>query len=164
MCLIGAASSTRKETALRGCTTLSGVVLASGEASPRGSACAKRYSAKSMDMREQLGKVEEWNHAEEKGNPCSSLLVESYLTFVNEEQKQVGVPVKQAAPRLAHTLAQLLQGMRTRAQLAESLSQRVAITRDIALFSLAFYSMRRGFDLYLGLAGVAITRVGRINF
>ena len=47
---------------------------------------------------------------------------------------------------LSHTLAQLLKSARVRAQLAESLSQRIAITRDIALFSLAFYSMRRGFD------------------
>ena len=74
-------------------------------------------------------------------------LVEAYLTFVSEEQKQVGVPVKQAAPMLSHTLAQLLQSMRVRAQLAESLSERIAITRDVALFSLAFYSMRRGFNL-----------------
>ena len=33
-----------------------------------------------------------------------------------------------------------------RAQLAE-LSELIAITRDVALFSLAFYSKRRGFDL-----------------
>ena len=83
----------------------------------------------------------------EEGRPCSSALVESYLTFVSEEQKQVGVPVKQAAPMLSHTLAQLLQSMRVRAQLAESSSQRTATARDIALFSLAFCSMRQGFDL-----------------
>ena len=39
-----------------------------------------------------------------------------------------------------------------RAQLAESLTQRTAITRDIALLSLAVYSMRRGFDLPFTLA------------
>ena len=64
----------------------------------------------------------------------------------------MGVPVKQVAPMLSHTLAQLLQSMRARAQLAEPLSQRIAITRDIAIFSLAFYSMRRGFDLSFTLA------------
>ena len=88
---------------------------------------------------------------EKKGNPCSSALVESYLTFVSEEQKHVGVPVKQEAPMLSHTLAQLLQSMPVRAQLAESLSQRSATTRDIALNLLAFYSMRRGFDLSVTL-------------
>ena len=60
--------------------------------------------------------------------------------------------MKQAAPMLSHTLAQLLQSMRVRVQLAESLSQRIANTRDIALFSVAFYSMRRGFDLSFTLA------------
>ena len=53
-----------------------------------------------MVVWEQLGKVEEWNPVEKTGNPCASPLVEYYLTFVNEEQKQVGVPVKQAAPVL----------------------------------------------------------------
>ena len=38
---------------------------------------------------------------------------------------------------LSHTLAQLLQSMPVRAQLAESLSQRIAITRDIDWYSLA---------------------------
>ena len=98
-----------------------------------------------MVMREQLAKVEEWDPVEKKGNLCSSPLVESYLKFVNEEPTQVGVPVKRAAPMLAHTMAQLLQSMQTRAQHARPLFQHVAITRDIALFSLAFYSMRRGF-------------------
>ena len=37
---------------------------------------------------------------------------------VNEEQKQVGVPMKQAAPMLSHTVSELLQSMRVRAQLA----------------------------------------------
>ena len=100
-----------------------------------------------MAFREQLGEGEAWDPVEKKGNPCSSVLVESYLTFVTEEQKKVGVPVKQAAPMLAHTLAQLLQDMRVRAQLMASVSDRIAITRDIALYSSAFYSLRRGFDL-----------------
>ena len=52
----------------------------------------------------------------------------------------------------SHTLAQLLQSMRVRAQLAELLSQRMAITSDIAIFSLAFYTMRRGFDHFFTLA------------
>ena len=52
----------------------------------------------------------------------------------------------------SHTLAQLLQSMRVRAQLAELLSQRIAITSHIAMFSLAFYTMRRGFDHFFTLA------------
>ena len=97
------------------------------------------------------GKGEEWDPVRRISNPCSSLLVESYLTFVSEEQTQVGVPVNQAAPTLEHTLIDLLSDMRSRAQVAASLAERVSLTRDIALFSLAFYSMRRGYDLSFAL-------------
>ena len=48
---------------------------------------------------------------------------------------------------LAHVLAGLLEDMRSRVQLLQSFAQRIAITRDIALYSLAFASMRRGHDL-----------------
>ena len=152
-----------------------GVGLADGGACRPGSGCTKRYAAGSMDkrfisklrmaMQKQLGKVEEWDPGDKKGNPCSSASVESYLTFVREEQKQVGVPVKQAAPILSHTLAQLLQSMRVRSQLAESLSQRIAITRGNALFSLAFYHEARIPPLlHVAVAGPAIARVGRFGF
>lgn len=62
-------------------------------------------------MPEKLGKLDDWDPVEKEGNPCSSLLVESSLTFVSAEQTQVGVSVKQMAPMLAHTLALLLQSM-----------------------------------------------------
>ena len=45
-----------------------------------------------------------------------------------------------------NTLEALLEHMRMRAQLSQSVSERISITRDIALFSLAFYTMRRGVD------------------
>ena len=54
------------------------------------------------------------------------------------------MPVNQAAPMLALTLIDLLSGMRSRAQVAVSLAKRIPLMKDIALFSLAFYSMRRG--------------------
>ena len=75
------------------------------------------------------------------------MLVESYLTFVSEGQKQVGVPVNRAAPMLKHTFIDLLSDMRSRAQVSASLAERIALTRDIALFFLALYSIRRGYDL-----------------
>ena len=43
---------------------------------------------------------------------------------MSEEQKQVGVPVNQAAPMLAHTLIDLLSDMRSRAQVAASMAER----------------------------------------
>ena len=39
-----------------------------------------------------------------------------------------------ATPMLTHALAQLLQDIRVRAQLVASVSDRVAITRDLALY------------------------------
>ena len=92
------------------------------------------------------GKGEEWDPVRRVGNPCSSSLVESYLTFVSEEQNQVGVLGNQAAPMLEPTLIDLLSDMCSRAQVAASLAERISMTRDILLFSSAFYSMRRGYD------------------
>ena len=47
---------------------------------------------------------------------------------------------------LEHTLIDQLRDMCSRAQVAASLAERISLTRDIALFALAFYSMRRGDD------------------
>ena len=55
---------------------------------------------------------------------------------------------------LKHTLIDLLSDMRSRAQVGGertqvvgSLAGRIYVTRCIALYSLVFYSMRRGYDL-----------------
>lgn len=134
-----------------------GVGSVSADLCVPGSPCTRRYAAESlrvsffsklkMAFREELGRGGPWNPVDRSGNPCDSPLAELYLTFASEEQKRGGTPVKQAAPLLADTLAALLDSMRTRAQLSPSERDRVSITRDIALFSLAFYTMRRGFDL-----------------
>lgn len=134
-----------------------GIGSANGDACPAGSACARRYAADSlrkgvvsklkMAMKEQKGKGDEWDPVSKSGNPCASPLVDSYLTFVNEEQRQVGVPINQAVPMLAHTLIVLLADMRLRAQVAASQAERISITRDVALYTLAFFTLRRGYDL-----------------
>ena len=134
-----------------------GVGSTEGEACTPISGCSKQYAAGSIDkgfvsklrmaMREILGKVEDWDPVQKQGNPCSSPLVESYLTCVNNTQRQVGVPVKQATPLLTHDFARLLQDLRQRAQSESLTAARIEITRDIALFALAFDSMRRGYDL-----------------
>ena len=48
---------------------------------------------------------------------------------------------------LEHTLKYLLRGMRLRAQVASSLAEHILLTRYIALYSLAFDSMRRGYNI-----------------
>lgn len=81
------------------------------------------------------------------GNPCDSLVAETYLTCVSEEQKRNGTPVSQAEPLLAHTLEELLEHMHMCARLSQSVKERISITRAIAFYSLAFATMRREFDL-----------------
>ena len=95
-----------------------------------------------MAMKEN-GKGEEWDPVRRVGNPCSSPWVGSYLNFASEEQNQVGVRINQAAPMLEHTLVDLLCDMRSRAQVARSLVGCISLTRDIALYPLAFSSVRR---------------------
>ena len=81
---------------------------------PPGSGCSTRCAARSIDtglvfklrtaFRQHLGKGEEYDPVEKKGNPCSSVLVESYLPFVTGKQKAVGALVQQASPMLALSL------------------------------------------------------------
>lgn len=87
-----------------------------------------------MAYKEQLGRSDEWNPVSRSGNPWGNPIVEAYLTFTSEEQKQVGATVHQAAPLLEDTLGVLLRHMRLRAQAAESVRERIIIMRDVALF------------------------------
>ena len=66
---------------------------------------------------------------------------------MSEEQKKVGVPVNRVTPKLEHTLIDLLSDMPSRAQVAALLAECISPTRDTTLFSLAFYSMGRVYDL-----------------
>eukprot|EP00903_Cladosiphon_okamuranus_P006868 g6689.t1 len=100
-----------------------------------------------MTYKEQLHRGDEWDSASGKGDPCGSPRVDSYLTFTTETQRQVGVQVNQAAPLLQRALLQLVVNMRKKCMYSETLREGIAITRNIALFALAFYSMRRGFDI-----------------
>ena len=137
--------------------TCPGLGLENASACEADSACGKFYACETlrvgfvsklrMAYKELLFRGDAWDPTSEKGNPCASPLVESYITYVSETQKQGGVEVKQAAPLLIDTLAKLLANMRIRAMSAESLAESISITRDVALFSLAFYTMKRGFDI-----------------
>lgn len=120
------------------------------------SECAKRNAAESFRKGfwsklkiayRELARGDAWNPHSMSGNPCDAPLVESCLACASAEQKKGGGAVKNAAPLLAHTLETLQGSMRTRSQLAQSVQERISITRDIALFALALYTMRRGCDL-----------------
>lgn len=55
--------------------------------------------------------------------------------------------MNQAAPILEHTLMSLLSDVRSRAQVAASLAEPISLTKGIAPYSSAFFSMWRGYDL-----------------
>ena len=71
-----------------------------------GGHCKKRYATGSLDkghvsklkcaMMEQLGKRDDWECVEKRGNPVATPIVRGYLSFVQREQRRVGVGVKQA--------------------------------------------------------------------
>ena len=134
-----------------------GLGLEDGSACLPEANCGTRYACDSLkkgvvsllrsEYKEALFRGDGWDPVSGYGNPCSSSKVESYLTFASDAQKQGGVEVKQAPPLLLDVLAPLLDSMRIRAMATESLSESMSIIRDIALFSLAFYTMRRGFDI-----------------
>lgn len=62
------------------------------------------------------------------------LLVDPHVAFVSEEQK-LGTGQSGRVDVGAH----MLSGMRSRAQVASSLAERISLPRNIALYSLAFF-------------------------
>ena len=71
--------------------------------------------------------------------------------FVYDEQTRVGFTVNQAAPMLDHKHLDPLEAVRSPAQVATSLAGRISLTRGIALYPLAFYLVRKGYDLCITL-------------
>ena len=116
--------------------------------------CAMRYACETMRanvlgqlgmaFREQLHRLDDWNDATAAGNPVRAPIVKAYVKFVAAEQKLAGVPVKQASPLLRSDLSRLLNRMRTFMDLCQDPVQRVCIMRDMALFAVAFRTLRRG--------------------
>ncbi len=100
-----------------------------------------------MAYKELLHHGDDWDPVSRRGNPCSGPRVDSYLTYATKTQRQAGGQVNQAVPLLAHRLTQLLKTMRSRCTVAATVTEGIAIMRDVAPFAVAFYTMRRGFDI-----------------
>lgn len=73
-----------------------------------------------------------------------SPLVNSYLSYATETQRQAGKRVNQAAPLRGIRLVQLLLSMPSRCTVAETVAEDIVLMRDIEWFALAFCPMRRG--------------------
>ena len=68
------------------------------------------------------------------------------MTFTREEQK-AGVLVKQAPALLDSHLKEIITPMRTRMHYISNTTERVILARDIALYAVAFRTMKRGDEL-----------------
>ena len=100
-----------------------------------------------MVYEKELGVVDSWSSTLRIGNPVRSDLVTQYMTFTTGEQKQAGVLVKQAPTILRSRLAQILLPMRTQLQITKSDVGRVTLAREIAFFTVAFSTTKRGPEL-----------------
>ena len=126
-----------------------------------GGRCRKRYGAAFLDkgnnsklkypMVEQLSKHSDWDPVERQGNPVASPLVRGYLSHAQEEKRRGGVSVKQAPP-LADQLRMLVVDVHRRVSTLPMAAARFAMVRDVAIFCVAFHTMKRGFELSVAVA------------
>lgn len=118
--------------------------------------CPTRLSAGTVDsligklrsIFNALGRTSDWDDRFGSGNPASNLCVKQYLKSIRSEQSQARVSPKQATPvffdkykKLVYHLRQLLLGNNI------SPSERYIYARDLAFFSLDFFSGDRASDL-----------------
>ena len=119
--------------------------------------CAKRYAHDSLRTNyvsklavayeRDLGITTDWSDALRIGNPIRSDLVTQYMTFIREEQKKAGVAVKQAPAVLPSHLRTIASPWRARLQCTSDPYTRVVLARDLALFTVAFETTKRGDEL-----------------
>lgn len=96
---------------------------------------------------EQLGQLADRDCVEKRDDPVSSLtLARSYMAFVQGEQREVGVAVKQTHPLLENQVRDLAADMRRRLPTTATAAASTSMTRDIAIFSSAVDTTTRGFE------------------
>ena len=111
-----------------------------------------------MAYERDLGVTHDWNSALRTGNPVRSDLVTQYMAFIREEQKQAGVEVSQAPAMLHSHLTAIITHMTLRIRCTQDPYDRIVFDRDIALFTVAFSTLKRG-D---GLSRTLIQRILRL--
>ena len=111
-----------------------------------------------MAYERDLGVTHDWNSALKTSKPTRRDLVTQYMAFVREEQKKAGVEVSQAPALLHSHLAAIIAHMTLRIRCTQDPYDRVAFARDIALFTVAFSTLKRG-D---GLSRTLIQRILRL--
>ena len=130
--------------------------------------CTRRYAHDSlrtnyvsklaMAYERDMGITPDWNSALRTGNPVRSDLVTQYMAFIREEQKKAGVEVSQAPAMLHSHLAAIIAHMTLRLRCTQDPYDRAVLARDIALFTVALCTLKRG-D---GLSRTLIQRILRL--
>ena len=111
-----------------------------------------------MAYERDLGVTHDWNGTLRSGNPIRSDLVTQYMAFVREEHKKAEVEVSQAPALLHSQLAAIIAHMTLRIRYKQDPYDRIILVRDIALFTVAFSTLKRG-D---GLSRTLIQRMLRL--
>ena len=135
-------------------TTEEGCTLRYAHDSLRSNYVSKLAMAYERDM----GITHDWNSVLRMGNPVRSDLVTQYMAFITEEQKKAGVEVSQAPAMLQDHLAAIIAHMTLRLRCTQDPYNRAVLVRDIALFTVAFSTLKRG-D---GLSCTLIQRILRL--
>ena len=105
------------------------------------------YFEKIKSLFEEGGMGGRWNPQRHEGNPAKSLEVENYLSFVKKEQGLAGITPKQAKVILRGKVRQLIQMLKLLRDSQINAMNKMLTSRDIAIFSLAFCTSKRGDDL-----------------
>lgn len=95
----------------------------------------------------ELGVTFDWNPTLKTGKPVRSDLVGQYMALKTEQQKRAGVLVEQAPALLSNHLVQIVGPMQLRLHSTSSPYKRVVLARDIAFFTVAFSTTKRGAEL-----------------
>ena len=111
-----------------------------------------------MAYERDLGVTHDWNSALRTGNPVRSDLVTQYTAFIREEQKKAEVEVSQAPAMLDSHLMAIIVHMALHIRCTQDPYDRVIFARNIALFTVAFNTLKRG-D---GLSRILIQRILRL--
>ena len=119
--------------------------------------CAKRYAHDSLRTNcvsklavvyeRDLGISTDWSDTLRIGNPIRSDLVTQYMAFTREEQKKAGMAVKQAPAVLPSQLHTIVSTLRARLQCTPDPYTPEVLARDLALFTVAFETTKRGDEL-----------------
>ena len=112
-----------------------------------------------MAYKRDLRVTHDWNVTLRTGNPVRSDLVAQYIAFVREEQKKAGVEVSQTPALLHSHLAEIIAHMTLRIRCTQDPYDRIVLARDIALFTVAFSTLKRG-D---GLTRILIQHILRLS-